>query len=868
MKTSFDFIFGIFFLLNLSIINPFIVPQNIIFENEIIIIHNLDKFTNYYYHIIIDSKKNLPNYIQIKVNQDDEGIFLNRYFISFYQEDATFTKRKQFSNALPTSYIWLNKEQIKNGFYFSVQNIYQDCNFQIEILPKEIAELTFNYYSYSYYINQENQNMKFIIKGEKEYQPELSDKLIIYAYGNKNIGANLNISNYQKHSKYNAFIIKEEKYDEYILEINGEIGDLIDVGFLCLNSYNDCKNCKKDYGIINYGFLKRNYIYEICYERNGDFNEKLYIKSIDKINITAVTYTNNVKQCVKLYNDYDELLFTVQYFSEKLPEIKKNITDYLYIQPGFDYYQKIDENKTIGILLFKYEEDTDFITYSIKLDSIGMESKAYISIYDTSTNPNNSGLKKENEIIPIKYNLDCYTYTFNKNEIINYLNPVEHEKKILYFECIKGNKESKVCGININIFIGKKNFLDIYIKDGLYILRNVNNKLSMKNPGPFYIEILNGNVSLNYNNKFINYFNNYLLNFENEKIINMNLISKKNSLINIKYLYIKEYDYCSLVDIIGNIKGNYLFNLQKYKKYNLNFNCDSKIKSNEKTVGKTLIYTNFYPINCTLEIHYYIKKGLRRVRIEDSYNNFQEFEIPYNIYKNVMELKSPNNKIFYQNVQEVNEQNINYQIYPEQIFNNDSCLVYISSYYMNIPDYYSESAIILKENFAQIFSFNNDINILNFSYYFVEINENIKINITLLNEANYIMSLYINNKKNKKIYKFNQSQIINLSRNEIKPFCENENQICKIVFNISKISQSNESYFMEIKINNYIDDDINNNINSLKFIKMNNYQIKLVFGFFILVSIIICLGISLIKRKKEVKNEEENDTELIDIKYL
>ena len=390
----------------------------------------------------------------------------------------------------------------------------------------------------------------------------------------------------------------------------------------------------------------------------------------------------------------------------------------------------------------------------------------------------------------------------------------------------------------------------------------------MKNSGPFYIEILNENVSLNYNNKLINYFNNYLLNFENEKIINMNLISKKNSLINIKYLYIKEYDYCSIVDIIGNAKGNYLLNLQKYKKYNLNFNCDNKIKSNEKTLVKNLIYTNFYPINCTLEIQYQIKKGLRRVRIEDSDNNFQEFDIPYNIYKNVKELKSPNNKIFYQNVQEVINQNINYEIYPDKIFDNDSCLVYISSYYMNIPDYYSESAIILKENFSQIFSFNNDINNLNFSYYFVEINTGVKINITLLNKASYIMPLYINNKKNKKIYKFNQSQIINLNRNEIKLYCENENQICKIFFNISKISQSNESYFMEIKINNYIYDDINNNINSLKFLNMNNYQIKFVFGFFIIVSIIIYLGISLTKRKKEVKNEEENenDTELIDIK--
>ena len=96
-----------------------------------------------------------------------------------------------------------------------------------------------------------------------------------------------------------------------------------------------------------------------------------------------------------------------------------------------------------------------------------MESEAYISIYDTSTSPNNNDLKKEKEIIPIKYNLDCYTYTFNKSEIINYLNPVEHEKKILYFECIKGNKESKVCGININIILKKEFFR--YILEKVYI---------------------------------------------------------------------------------------------------------------------------------------------------------------------------------------------------------------------------------------------------------------------------------------------------------------------------------------------------------------------------------------------------------------
>ena len=142
---------------------------NLVFENEILSLNNLDK-PEYYFHLSFSSSLNIPNYLQILVEFVEDGLIhsKNSYLIIYYEEDSTFMNQKQFSEISTSStFLWLNKEQIKNGFYFSVQNKYQDCNFQIKILPKEIAELTFNYYSYSYYINQENQNMKFIIKGEK-----------------------------------------------------------------------------------------------------------------------------------------------------------------------------------------------------------------------------------------------------------------------------------------------------------------------------------------------------------------------------------------------------------------------------------------------------------------------------------------------------------------------------------------------------------------------------------------------------------------------------------------------------------------------------------------------------------------------------
>ena len=218
----FSFYFLLLFFLKIAVEKSIIIPETILFKSENITIHDFIK-PKYYFKISIDSEINIPNYIQIFVNQDESCSFLNRYILSYYHKDATFSQLEQITNAIPSSIMWLNKEQIKEGFYFSVENKYLDCKYQIKIIPKNIIELTFKSNTYSYYITHENKNTSFLIKADNYIKPELNEAIIIWAYGDKELKVDLNLnlspSNYRKHNKYNIFIINPKISQEYIVSL-------------------------------------------------------------------------------------------------------------------------------------------------------------------------------------------------------------------------------------------------------------------------------------------------------------------------------------------------------------------------------------------------------------------------------------------------------------------------------------------------------------------------------------------------------------------------------------------------------------------------------------------------------------------------
>lgn len=240
--------------------------EGIIFKNEETRFDNLTE--NKYYHIIPEYSTNLSNYTKfiVRDNNATSESHLNyiNYIISYYQNDETFSNRKQLSyGSLNTTTMWLKKEQIKNGFYLSIESAYNNYNFSLEIYPKNKAELLRGE-QYSYYVTEENKEMVFYINNNNFLEKDSNFEYITFwvkGIDNNDINITLkgNYSNfendYQKHSKYNAYIIKAQKlkYFEFEITIKGKPGDLITIGNLACS-----QSCQIDYfysGQELFGFL-------------------------------------------------------------------------------------------------------------------------------------------------------------------------------------------------------------------------------------------------------------------------------------------------------------------------------------------------------------------------------------------------------------------------------------------------------------------------------------------------------------------------------------------------------------------------------------------------------------------------------------
>ena len=840
-------------------INLTIIPETKIFNNNNITIHNLTK-SKYYFHIEISHELgeiNLPNYIKIFVNQDETRLFETKYIISFFQGDSTFTKIKPILNGFSASYIWLNKEQIKDGFYFSVEDIYQNCKYQIQIIPKDYIELTFDSYTYSYYIYQENKISRFLIKGEDNIKPDLNDKLLFYTYGNNNstVEFKLNNSDYRKHSKYNAYILKNLKFKEYKITIEGEIGDILDIGVLFLNTYDSCKNCQYKNEALFYGFLKRDYLNEICFSLRMPRKIKVF-DNID-INEEKLMKYGNVG-CLNILNpelkEYDELFFSYYILGESSHSYNKNknISEPLYLPTGFSFMQSIKENQIVKYIPLRLENNFEFVEYYIKfertlLHSYKTEAKVYLSIQ----------INNEEKKIPLKENFGIYSYKLMKDELKDIINQSDNRKIMLYFECLKGGYvyDLSNCVFNITLYTDKTKFKN-YVYNNYGIIRNKESQKFNLDFNNILVEKLSGDICIytgqsyskyyNYNNKYYLYeFNNK----ENKNNFDINIVAKKNSIYRIENLNSKKSQNLEIGE-------NYFLPLKKGTKFTFNFRKKLLFNNNNDknaylpyfiishNIVYEKIYFNYFPINCKLEIK------------EDKTNSLYWKEIKIH--------NSNNNQIFYQDIFFSNKNTFSYNIYPKNIINNsDICLLYMSSYNMNISEFYQEESIILKENQPQFVAFNKNIQSLNFTYYFAEINDDIRININLYNKANFILFMYIGNTSNKFIYEINTNKTIDIKGNDLYNYCVYENQICRIYFTMNKINKNNNITFKDDE-NDYIVEI--NIMNTNQIIK----ELKISYRYVIIFCICLFIIIGYFKNKKIKERKSKRDTkdigsELIDI---
>jgi len=812
-------IFFLFILVTLSFSFCEIKISELTFEGKAITLSDLTD-SEYYFKLSFLDNSIIPNYLKIMVSQKKLGHQINNYIISYYGNDINFQDRTQ--TALSKSsieakvYLWLNKAQIKDGFYFKVElqdktiNIFK---FQIDIIKYDYIELDTRNFTYKYYITEQNKNMDFLIKGEKDFFQNDDASIILWADGSKKITVNINATNYVKHSKYNSFIIYNiTKYQEYILSVSGSNGDFIDVGVVFVQKnqfYDSFAYWSEDLLKI---FLKKNILEKICFEKY------INIQYIDDINIKIPLSNKNNMKCVSLPDEMDELFFynhILWYFGYP---IISNSPVYFPLLTGNDYYQDIPGKVTMGYIPLNVDEDFNFLIYTIN-SPLDLKAEVYIS------NCNNYpsckiDVKELNDSIRLHKTFDKYIYIFKKEEMANYLSPIGYKRKILFLKC----NEEKSCRFNININTDKSYKLKMEQKTNkeFYFIdeNNVNNfilsplnyaylfKLEFIVPTyEFHLEKLSGDISFATNNTFTNYNDNYYV-FplkSDDEFINLKIEAKKNSFYNIKICYIfTEYsERISYNKYIVPQSGNYIFdfNFEQGKKVTVDFYFYHEVFS-------TTYHNNFfYPINCNVEI---------------------EYENQGNIY-NIKKYISPNGTVFYHDISFYGY----YNIYASN--NETSCKIYISSYTCDMKNS-TESEIILKENSPQVFLLNNNNPNIRYGYYFKDLDSDINIKINLLNEGEFSLLLYFDDTLGKSI-NITSSQVATIDKSYWKNMSK-FGQIYKLSYVIAKNSNKNNDYFVEITLNPLIagqkEYKINTN-NSRSSIFIILIALLLIFALFIFV---------------------------------
>lgn len=243
--------------------------EKLMIKNEISTFNNLAE--NKYYYIKFNST-DLPNYIKLLVKDNyfktSQSDYID-YIISYYKQDKTFTERNQISYQSFKSkdfiIMWLNKEQIKNAFYLSIETDNSTCNYSFEIYPYNEAEL-YPSEQYSYYVTKENKDMKFAFTKQNFKLGSNKDYFTVWAKGIMSIrtffnGIKVNNSiSYDNISAY--FIVTDDSDYRGVLNIMAEEGDFITIGTLPYKS-----GFIVDYyydGIEYYGFLIQNLLLENC----------------------------------------------------------------------------------------------------------------------------------------------------------------------------------------------------------------------------------------------------------------------------------------------------------------------------------------------------------------------------------------------------------------------------------------------------------------------------------------------------------------------------------------------------------------------------------------------------------------------------
>ena len=759
--------------------------------------------------------------------------------------------------------MWLNKEQIKEIFYFSIE--FQNPNtYSINITYHDYIELCLEE-QYIYYVNEENKEMNFAF-----YYNYISiyNKITIWAKGEKELNTSISLLsgfNYTKHSKYNSYIIQfdgKATKSKIYLKVIGKIGDIINIGSIIFNEgfgedwyykYNIYWNYLKEEYYL--GFLKKGVMENNCfYQDYSSFSEtNILASALDHNNIEIPIvkdvfimedYSTNWESffCINLTNDYDELFYSIYFLNNS--RINKNTKNIIFKTIlGVEYSLSFPIEYSVVFIPINPTENFNYLTFSIKepsFPSLGISTVSSIILcdkYPLCSYPNDTEKK-----IEIKKFHNSFEYTFTKDELGKDYSPMNKEQKLMavHFEITSDLHYSRSPDLLINIYTEKSYVrykLDSSSPVYKLIREDQTEKVIFENNDDrllFFIEKISGEFSINTNLSDLNVyqFNNFYIfdknfsqnDFDNFNIY-LNITASKDSIYTYKKLEIDtEYLDSGLgLSYILKNEGNYIFKFDNGKDIILNI-----MEYFSKGLYKLI---NLYSPNCKIGVRYMIANK------ENNDFYFEELKIKNDffqeIYNNYNRSKLLN---IYLDEKEKNKQ--------------DLCLLLVSNYDVPSDNNASNYSIILDENSTQLFAFNEKRNLYKFSFYHGIKNEDINIRFNLLNSGKYDIRIFVEGTEKRSIKSLNSKKTINLKPDDWNNLCRAQER-CNISFTVLSKNPKKESY-LKIIINGKEEKDKDSS--SLKTFLI----IGLIIAALIIIIVIIFIILRL-RRKSHLDEEEINN---------
>ena len=775
------------------------------------------------------------DYSYLKINAEGTNE-INR-ILSYYQQDSNFNDRKQLSqSSTDPTIMWLNKEQIKNNFYFSIECVKYPCDFQIDLIGSNSSKLDIDT-QYTYFVSEENKKMVFTIDTNKyiELFNNSDDYIVtIWAKGGQDIRSTLKGKESEDfNSKHIHYRVNFTEFNStlYYLIIEGKPGDLINIGLLLFKV--------EDSGYDNY------LISESIFSYNGKEitgwiqpHEKVVFKMNEYAYNLEIPYNLDTNEELPIHASHDgtEGYFTVElraygdegvFYSYKfLKENDEQQTGHSYPQSfGFYYSKEIEEGKTIRLMPMKPDSDFKFLTYEVF--NLYSEQEISVSIYHCTNYPlcildNN----KDNITKVPNFGLFNY-YTYNRREWSKEMS--SKTQNMLLIKCEKGIafNNKKLCFIKEDMILDKNTInmngynefnhpLYKYIRkdeENNYFFKGTDNKIYLN------VETFSGNISITTNpkeNQFIGNGNKKLYIFEENKDINITIKGSNNSIYLINDIYPLIYD-----EHIINSGANYFLNIEKDNELILEplefFEYKSDIKK--------IFYIGINPLQCKINVS---KKKNGKTDVLPEKDGF---------YQEIMSSLD-----FKYNISNTND--------------TDSCLCYISFYELD-----KNTGIILANNNTQSFKFDSNNEFFNFSYIHTEKEKDFNINFNLINEGKYKINILLNDIIYNQYDNIDSNYSLSLKSDDLNNKCKNFDPLCKIMLNIQSKNNEKES-ILEITINekesSADDDDGNKEKKETKEENDNTILVIIIIIIVVVFLIIIIVALLIFRTYNKNKNLGEN----------